>query len=218
VLLISFVLVIDITLSNVVPGAYDNASGVAAVLSAAEELDENPPANLDVWVVLPGAEECNAEGMAAWFRRHRKDLDREQTFFVNLDSLSYGTVHYLDGEGAIVTYAMDPRLRQLAAAVAESGIPAAEGSRPLTIPFHTDALPAVARGFRAISLIGAEDGVGAPYYHTHEDTPDKIDDEALTRAVSFTVELVRALDRDLGRAAPAATTASAEREPAAHQV
>ena len=218
ILLITFVLVVDITLSKVVPGAYDNASGVAAVLSAAQELDDDPPAHLDVWVVLPGAEECNAEGMAAWFRRHRRDLDRERTVFVNLDSLSYGTVHYLDGEGAIVTYAMDRRLRELAAAVADSGIPAAAGARPLTIPFHTDALPAVARGFRAISLIGAEDGVGAPYYHTHEDTPDKVDDEALTRAVDFAVELVRALDRDLSRTGTPGEPPSAEPRPAAHQV
>jgi hypothetical protein len=215
-LLVAFVLVIDISLSKVVPGAYDNASGVAAVLSTAEELDDDPPSNLDVWVVLPGAEECNAEGMAAWFRRHAREIDRERTFFVNLDSLSYGTVHYLDGEGAIVTYGMDRRLRELCAAIADSGLPAAAGARPITIPFHTDALPAIARRFRAISLIGAEEGVGAPYYHTPQDTPDKVDDEALSRAVSFTVELVRAIDRDLARSAPALD--SAPPAAAAHQV
>jgi hypothetical protein len=217
ILLLTFVLLVDIALSGIVPGAYDNASGVAAVLSAAEALDAEPPQNLDVWVLLPGAEECNAEGMAAWIRRHRKELDRAGTYFINLDSLSYGTVHYLDGEGAIVTYAMDRRLRELCAAIAASGSPAADGARPIRIPFHTDALPTRARGFRAISLIGAQKGVGAPYYHTHDDTPEKVDDEALSRAVEFTVELVRALDRDVGRLRHGGGAAAPVPE-AAHQV
>jgi hypothetical protein len=217
ILLLTFVLLVDIALSAIVPGAYDNASGVAAVLSAAEALDAEPPQNLDVWVLLPGAEECNAEGMAAWIRRHRKELDRAGTYFINLDSLSYGTVHYLDGEGAIVTYAMDRRLRELCAAIAASGSPAPAGARPIRIPFHTDALPTRARGFRAISLIGAEEGVGAPYYHTHDDTPDKVDDEALSRSVEFTVELVRALDRDVGRSRQGGGGAAPVPE-AAHQV
>ena len=55
VLIVAGFLLIDIALSDIVPGAYDNASGVAAVLSAADELTAEPPANLDVWVVLAGA-------------------------------------------------------------------------------------------------------------------------------------------------------------------
>jgi hypothetical protein len=200
-LLVTLALLIDIALSGVVPGAYDNASGVAAVLSTAELLDADPPQNLDVWVVLPGAEECNCEGMARWFAAHRKELDAENTFFVNLDSVSYGDVHYLASEGAIISYELDRRLFDLCDAIATADRDDGDRyrARPIRIPFHTDALPARTRGFRAISLIGAEDGVGAPYYHTHADTPDKLDEDAMTRAVEFTVELARQIDRDVGR-------------------
>ncbi|MEK6277629.1 MAG: M28 family peptidase [Actinomycetota bacterium] len=202
-LLVSIVLLLDIALSGIVPGAYDNASGVAAVLSTAQALDEDPPENLDVWVVFPGAEECNCEGMARWVSAHRSELDLDSTFFLNLDSVSFGDVHYLASEGAIVSYAMDERLVQLCEAIATADREDGDrfGARPIRIPFHTDALPARARGFRAISLIGAEDGVGPPYYHTHQDTPDKLDSDAMTRAVEFTLELVRQLDRDVGRSA-----------------
>ncbi len=110
--LLTLSLLIDIALSEIVPGACDNASAVAAVLSVAERLDADPPANLDVWLVLPGAEECNAEGMARYMQAHRRELDRESTFFVNLDSVSYGDVHYQRSEGAIVNQAMDRRLRR----------------------------------------------------------------------------------------------------------
>ena len=200
-LLTTLALLVDIALSGVVPGAYDNASGVATVLSAVARLDEDPPRNLDLWVVLPGAEECNCEGMARWFAAHRSELDAENTLFVNLDSLSYGDVHYLVSEGAILSYELDRRMVELCEAIAAAD--REDGNRfnasPIRIPFHTDALPARTRGFRAISLIGAKDGVGPPYYHTHADTPDKLDEDAMARAVDFTVELVRQIDRDAGR-------------------
>jgi Peptidase family M28 len=202
-LLVTLALLIDIALSGVVPGAIDNASGVAAVLSIAQQLDAKPPRNFDVWVVLPGAEECNSEGMARWVASHRKELDSETTFFVNLDSVSFGDLHYLASEGAIVSYRLDRRMFELCEAIAAAD---REGgnryrARPLRIPFHSDALPANTRGFRAISLVGAEGGVTPPYYHTHADTPDKLDEDALTRAVEFAVELVRQIDRDVGRRA-----------------
>jgi Peptidase family M28 len=200
-LLLAAVLLIDIALSAVVPGAYDNASGVAAVLSVAGDLDRDRPSNLDVWVVLPGAEECNCEGMARYVAAHRKEIDRDRTFFINVDSTSYGSVHYLLSEGAILSYSMDRRLVELCAAIAEADRAGEERyrARALRIPTHTDALPAVARGFRAISIVAAEDGLTPPYHHTLDDTPERLDEGAMTRTVEFTLELVRQLDRDVGR-------------------
>jgi Peptidase family M28 len=200
-LLIGIALAIDIALSGVVPGAYDNASGVAAALSVAEQLDSDPPENLDVWLVLPGAEECNCEGMTGWVTAHRSELDPETTYFINLDSVSYGDPHYLFSEGALVSYRMDGRLYELceAIATADSEDGGRYRARPLRIATHTDALPACARRLRAISILGAEDGVLAPYYHTHADTPERLDEGSMSRAVDFTLELVRQLDRDVGR-------------------
>jgi len=139
--------------------------------------------------------------MARWIAANRKDLDPENTYFLNLDSVSFGDPHYLASEGAIVSYRLDRRMLELCEAIAEAD--RENGNRyraqPIRIPFHTDALPANTRRLRAISVIGAEDGVGPPYYHTHADTPDKLDEEAMTRAVEFTLELVRQIDRDVGR-------------------
>jgi len=201
--LISIVLLIDIALSGVVPGAYDNASGVAAVLSVAQRLESDPPPNLDLWVVLPGAEECNCEGMAHWVDAHRGELDRESTVFLNVDSVSYGDPHYLASEGAIVSYSLDRRLLELCEAIASADRDGESrySASPLRIPFHSDALPANTRGFRAISIVGAEGGLPPPYYHTHADTLDKVDDDAMQRAIDFIVELVRQVDRDAGRVA-----------------
>jgi hypothetical protein len=207
--LIAFALMVDIALSGIVPGAYDNASGVAGVLDLAQRLGDNPPENLDVWLVLSGAEECNAQGMARYMQAHRKQLDPERTLFLNLDSLTYGSPHYLLSEGAVISYPMDKRLIELCEAVAEADREAgADGggfnARAVRIPLHSDALPVTVRGFRATSILGLKDGVIAPWHHTHADDLDHIDDDAMARAIGFTLALVRALDRDVGRrAAPA---------------
>ena len=118
VLLVGVFLLTDIELSEVVPGANDNASGVATVLSLAEELDAEPPANLDVWVLLTGGEECLQEGMRSFVRAHRADLDRETTYFVNVDTVGHGTVRFEAGAGWVVTYPLDRRLVELCAAIA----------------------------------------------------------------------------------------------------
>jgi Peptidase family M28 len=111
--------------------------------------------------------------------------------------VSYGTLRYLASEGAIVSYPMDRRLLELCEAVATSEDRFA--AQPIRIPFHSDALPARARGLRATTLLSVEDGLPPPYYHTPQDTPDKLDEDAMSSAVDFTVALIRALDRDVGR-------------------
>ena len=202
-LLVALVLLIDIALSGVVPGAYDNASGVAAALSVAKRLDAEPPRNLDIWVVLPGAEECLGEGMRSYARTHRDELDLDHTFLVNLDSVSFGHPRYQESEGMIVSYPMDRRLVELCDAItaADGEGDARFEARRIRHSQLTDALPAQLAGLRSISILGAEDGfVLPPYYHAHADTPDKLDEDAMTRVVDFTVELARQLDREAGRA------------------
>jgi hypothetical protein len=196
VLIIGGFLLIDIALSDIVPGAYDNASGVAAVLSAADELNANPPANLDVWVVLAGSEESFCEGSRAFVRSRRKEFDRDTTAFVNVDSVSSGGVAYEISQGPVISLPHDPQLIELCEALSTAG----QTARPIRHPLLDDAMPARVRRMRAITLRTTdEDGNLAPWYHTHDDIPERVDGEALTRATDFLVSLVRLIDRDAGR-------------------
>ncbi len=53
---------------------------------------------------------------------------------------------------------------------------------------------------RAITLRTTDgDGNLAPWYHTHDDVPERVDSETLTRATEFVVSLARLLDREAGR-------------------
>jgi hypothetical protein len=201
-LLIGVFLLADIELSDVVAGANDNASGVATALSLAGQLDADPPENLDVWVLLTGGEECQMEGMRSFVRSHRKSIDRESNYFIVLDALGAGTVRYETGEGLAVTYDLDRRLAELCTAVAEADRENGNrfGARPWRSGFATDALPARIAKLRATAITCLADGSILPaHYHRPEDVPKRIDRTALDRAHDFALELIRALDRDVGR-------------------
>ena len=201
ILLVATFAAIEVELSPVAPGANDNASGVATVLSVADELRAAPPANLDVWVVLTGAGECLMEGMRAFLRRHRGELMDGTTFFVCIDAVGAGELRYATGEGLAVTYPLRSRLTELCQAVAEGrrdrGRPAAI---PLTHGLATDAFAAAARRYPATAITCLDPGVPiAAHVHTMDDTPDRVDPVAVERAHRFTIELIRVLDRDAGR-------------------
>jgi hypothetical protein len=78
------------------------------------------------------------------------------------------------------------------------------GARPLFHGLAGDSMPPRLAGFRvtAITCLGELNYV--PGYHTPQDTPEHIDPAALDRAHGFALELVRALDRDVGRTGPPA--------------
>ncbi len=201
VLLVGAFLLLDIQMAKVVPGANDNASGVATALAAVARLDAEEPEHLDVWVVLPGAEESLQEGMRSFVRRHRERLAEKPTYFLNLDTVGRGTVRFNPGGGWVVTYPADRLLLELATAIAEAD-QEAEGlyrARPLTVGFAGDEMPPRLAGLPSLSIGCTDEDGYAPGYHLMSDTPDAIDPEALDRALGFTMELIRQLDRDVGR-------------------
>ena len=206
VLLVGVFTLVDIELSQIVPGANDNASGVATALSLVGELQAERPSNLDVWIVLTGGEECLMQGMRSFVRAHRGALDRSSTYVLNIDSVGAGDVRFEVGEGPAVTYELGSRLTELCAAITDAD---AEGpnrfrAAPLRHGFATDALPARLAGIPSTTIICLAPGaIVPPNYHTAADVPEAIEPEALDRAHGFALELIRRLDADVSRRAGA---------------
>lgn len=203
-LLLGTFLLVDMQLSDVVPGANDNASGVATAIALAATLADDHPRNLNVWVVLTGGEECLMEGMRSFVRAHRKVLDPETTFVLNLESVGSGDVRFAISEGAAVSFAMDKRLAELCDAIAEADRENGNrfGAEPVRRGVASDALRARLAGIPAITITALTDGEAMPAaYHRPDDLPDRIDPDSLDRAHDFALELVRQLDRDAGRRA-----------------
>jgi Peptidase family M28 len=189
VLLTGVMLLSDVGLSDVVPGASDNASGVAAVLELARRLAAEPLRNLEVWIVFPGANEGLMLGMRQWMRAHAGDLDPRRTFFVNVDSVGAGSVRLVQAEGFMVLTQHDARLVELGRRV--------PGGSPHVLRFGTDGVIPTARGFSAISICSADDYGRIPNYHRASDSPERIEPEAVDQAIDFAEELVRRIDTEL---------------------
>ena len=58
------------------------------------------------------------QGMRAFVRSHRKLLDPQSTYFINIDSVGRGDVRFELGEGPAVTFELDSRLTELCTAIA----------------------------------------------------------------------------------------------------
>jgi hypothetical protein len=198
VLIVALPLLVDIGLSDVAPGANDNASGVATVLRLAERYGDDLD-HFDVWVLLTGGEEAFGEGMREWMRRHRRDLDPRSTIFLNVDSVGAGTVRFARREGPLLGARPHPRLltlcEQIAAEDADEG---RYGARPVVIRAATDAVIARRARFPAVTVTCRDERDAVPELHRQTDTADRIDDAALTRAFGFCSELIELIDEEIG--------------------
>lgn len=194
ILIVAVPLLLDISLSGVVPGANDNASGVATALRLAQRFGgANLLQHFEVMVVFPGAEEALAAGMRGWLRRHRKELDRTSTIFLNLDTVGQGTVRWQKKSGFVFPLSFHPALLELCDELAEE-----HNARGVVTRSVTDAYPARATGYPAISIgcLNAMDYV--PTYHQHSDTPENLDPESLERAFNFCTALIELIDDRIG--------------------
>ena len=163
----------DIGRSQVVPGANDNATGVAALLSLARALGSEPPAGVRVIVLFPGAEESFEEGMNRWSKRHFTHLPRESTTFICLDTVGSPRLALLEGEGmlGIHEYTKDV-LAFVRSCLREIGVPHVPNLR---FRNATDALIPLKAGYPT-AMLGSVDEYKLPTnYHWPTDTADRVD-------------------------------------------
>jgi Peptidase family M28 len=182
---------LDIGLREVVPGANDNASAVAATLGAARALTERPVEGVRVLLVFPGSEESFLEGMQAFGRRHFDAMDRERTLFLNFESVGSPELVLMEGEGMLKMFDYTPTLKQLVADLAEQkGIALRRGQRTRSA---TDALIPLRGGFPAMSLVSMEWYKLPSNYHLSSDIPENVSHESVARAARIGEALVREL-------------------------
>jgi hypothetical protein len=168
------------------PGANDNASAVAAMLTCAERLFTALPEDTELWVVGTGAEEVGCGGMRAFVEQH--PWPAEGTYWVNFECVGGGALHYLHSEGLLSRMSYTPTLIELARRVAASG--AFGEVTPTNLLAATDGHVPAERGYAALSLISLE-STGVPrHYHRTDDTVDGIDLTTVIRAADFGAAVV----------------------------
>ena len=171
-----------------VPGANDNAAGVAVMLSLAEALALDAPADTEVVAVATGCEESGMWGMQNFLTTHKDELQR--AWLINIDNVGAGEVFYTDAEGMLLRHHAGREVMDIAQKAGH-----APGLHVVGHPFtlmSTDAEPALLRGYDAISVMAARDGIPVNW-HWESDTYDRIDPDTVDTAYRFLEAMVRRL-------------------------
>lgn len=181
----------DIGRSQVVAGANDNLSGVAALIAVAEGLVRRPPDGIRVVLLSAGAEESFEEGSQAFMRRHRAELDGARTHVIAIDSVGSSRLVLVEGEGMLRHIEYDRPLKDTIERAAEqAGIPII---REHWLSFGSDALAGIRAGHPSALVASFDDYKLPANYHWPTDVPDNVDFGTIAQAATVIEGAVRLL-------------------------
>jgi len=182
----------DISRREPTPGANDNASGVAALLGLAHDLARRPPRSLRVLLVSTGCEETMLEGMDAFLRRHRAELDPAWTLVVCLDQIGWENLVLRESEGVLRRFRSRRQdLDAVLAAAAGVGVPLRVAP---PFPTPSDGLGARWARIPTVFLSSVAGDGGYPHYHRPSDLPEHVDLRSVAGARRICAALVERLD------------------------
>ena len=192
-LLVAAVSFFDIGAGVYVPGACDNISGIAGCMSICEKVLAEPLEDCELTFVGFGCEEAIMMGAVEYLKKHGRELDKENTYFINLESIGYGTVRYGTSEGFVRVRPYSKELVSIAEVLRESDPFKDVGTYEVRL--GTDAMVPLVRGFKAITIFGFNENNFVPNYHTPQDTPENMDIRVTEHARDFAMAMIKELDR-----------------------
>jgi hypothetical protein len=173
------------------PGACDNGSGAAILLSLAAHFGKNPPQNARLWFLWFAAEEWGLFGSKAYVAAHKDEIvdQKESSAVINVDMV--GTeVAYLDKAGLLRKKPFSPKLNAIIAKSAEeAGIEA----RPFNsvISGNSDHAPFGKEDVDVCFFLARND---VKRIHSPQDTIEHVNPQKLDDAVTIIKGVVTALD------------------------
>ncbi|NHJ02471.1 MAG: M28 family peptidase [Candidatus Heimdallarchaeota archaeon] len=189
--LVVLVLAIFLRSNKGVLGANDNLTAVAAIRECGKYLYKNKPENTEVWLVSFAGEE-HMRGSKRFVQKFGPELKHRNVMLFNLECLSAET--FLIATKEVMFLATHSKK------VIQLGEKAANN---LKIPVKIEAMNFAGsdaanfsrKGLDATTLFGlAETGVPT-YWHTLEDTPDKLSGPSIARGAEIALEFVDIVDK-----------------------
>lgn len=171
-------------------GANGNASGVAALLGLADVIGRDQPEEADVWLVATGSHESWMGGMRQFLVEHR--LDRENTYFLNLEGIGTGDLHMLAEEGMLHALRADPTMLRHARDLADRhGL---KEGRMRAVP--TGAYIPLMREMKAMTVMGLDEDGLPPHWNQISDRVLEVEEKSIAQVTAFSDEFIRELARE----------------------
>lgn len=178
------------------PGAMDNLSGVGAALFMGKFYKENPdklPKNCRIIIAAFGSEEAGLKGSIEFCKAHKDDKELlVNPIVINIDSLSdYDHFGVVTGDVWQMTN-FDPLLIEMATDVFKSmGLKTKAFKNPVG---GCDSTPFCNLGIPTVTLC-AQNPVPTDYYHTSNDTYERLDKRSIEKGIEAITILAEKLHK-----------------------
>ncbi|MFX0182162.1 MAG: M28 family metallopeptidase [Candidatus Hodarchaeota archaeon] len=171
-------------------GANDNLSAIAAVLECGKYLSQNKPKQTEVWLVSFAGEE-HMRGSKRFVSRHREELEKRRAFLLNLEGLSADEYLIATAEYMFLTKHSFKVYKKLEKSAKKVDLPFRVG--PLFFP-GSDAANFSRKGLNATTLFGIPPKDTPIYWHTLQDTPDRLNGASIAKAAEVVLQFVYDVD------------------------
>jgi hypothetical protein len=189
--------------ANKVPGAVDNLSAVAIILTLAKYLKRNKeiiPKNAEIRIISFGCEEAGLRGAYRYVEKHYSELKKLDAECVNLDAIqSKSRILIIDFEPSTRTKHSDLVVNKIEKAAKFMGIninsSSLGGSSFLEkvigqISGGTDTTAFSKAGIKAANISAMNLKRMLQFYHQPSDTPDKIEKSSLENVLKILISFI----------------------------
>lgn len=169
-------------------GASDNATGVAAAIETAQRLWNKSLKNLDVELVLTGAEEVGMIGARAYFINHAKEFTKD-TYLINFDTLGNGNLKVITQTGSWSNIVYDNKIIQSAKEIIAQD---ADLQHVTTGSWHTADFDSVwfqRAGMPCVTLAALDSDGRMPNIHSPTDTIENVDFKPMNDAIELAEQI-----------------------------
>lgn len=177
-----------------ITGANDNASGVSVLLELAREISSKPFDFVETWFLATGSKEAGTVGMIKFLDHYK--FNKEDTYFINLDSIGTGDIKFILKEGSLKQHPSDSKLLKMARLSAEENPKLSVTGASYNL-LAMDATAALARGYKAMTLIALNDEEMIPNWHWHTDTYERVEKDNLRTAKEMSKRITARIDQSV---------------------
>ncbi len=172
-------------------GANDNASGVAVLLSLAEQMAQTPLEHTEVWFVATGGEEIGLVGARAFADKHGKTL--KDAYFFAVDTVGAGRIHYTVQENFLGSADVSHDVVDILVTASEKG---SHTAMPYMLRAGgTDAGAMLAKHFKAASISCLIKDGKFPEINWPTDTRKYVEPETPPKVTAFVKDVLYEIDR-----------------------
>ncbi|WP_394991465.1 M28 family metallopeptidase [Emticicia sp.] len=165
-------------------GASDNATGVAAAIETAKKLWSRNLQNIDIELVITGAQEVGMIGARAYMKTHYKEFTKE-TYLINFDTLGSGDLKIITQTGSWSNIIYDNDLIKIAK---ETAAQTPDLKDIKTGAWHTadfDSIWFQRAGIPSLTLAALDKNGRMPNIHRPTDTLSNVNFKPMEKAISL---------------------------------